>query len=362
MVNSTFWKNKTVLVTGCTGFKGAWLCLWLSAMGARVVGTARGTGSPNGVFAAANLAEKITLERADIRDESRILEIFAAHKPQVVFHLAAQPLVGLSYECPDETYAINVIGTLNVLAGIRATAECRCGIFVTTDRCAQQAANGQSRPNELLGGFDPYSNSKAASEILIATYRSTFLLPQGKGIAMGRSGNVVGGGDWAKDRLIPDCIRAMQARPLPSATPMQPSRGSMCWIFWRAICALAKSCGSSRRRSVRHGISARRTNPCLRWGIWCRCCAMPTTRTITTFATASRPGTGWSRCSGTKAPRAPCWTGARWFRLSTQWPMQPAGIRPPQSRTLPPKPWHSCRNTGKCASRPENAAAHSIRF
>ena len=91
-------------------------------------------------------------------------------------------------------------------------------------------------------------------------------------------------------------------------------------------------------------------------------CAMPTTRTITTFATASRPGTGWSRCSGTKAPRAPCWTGARWFRLSTQWPMQPAGIRPPQSRTLPPKPWHSCRNTGKCASRPENAAAHSIRF
>lgn len=211
MVNSTFWKNKTVLVTGCTGFKGAWLCLWLSAMGARVVGTARGTGSPNGVFAAEGLAEKITLERADIRDESRILEIFAAHKPQVVFHLAAQPLVGLSYECPDETYAINVIGTLNVLAGIRATAECRCGIFVTTDRCAQQAANGQSRPNELLGGFDPYSNSKAASEILIATYRSTFLLPQGKGIAMGRSGNVVGGGDWAKDRLIPDCIRAMQA-------------------------------------------------------------------------------------------------------------------------------------------------------
>ena len=102
MVNSTFWKNKTVLVTGCTGFKGAWLCLWLSAMGARVVGTARGTGSPNGVFAAAGLAEKITLERADIRDESRILEIFAAHKPQVVFHLAAQPWWALAMNAPTK--------------------------------------------------------------------------------------------------------------------------------------------------------------------------------------------------------------------------------------------------------------------
>lgn len=219
MVNSTFWKNKTVLVTGCTGFKGAWLCLWLSSMGAKVVGTARSTGNPNGIFAKANLAERIELERADIRDEARILEIFAKHKPQLVFHLAAQPLVGLSYECPQETYAINVIGTLNVLAGIRATQECRCGIFVTTDRCAQQIG-AQGRPNELLGSFDPYSNSKAASEILITTYRDTFLLPQGKGIAMGRSGNVVGGGDWAKDRLIPDCIRAMQAgKPLEIRNP-----------------------------------------------------------------------------------------------------------------------------------------------
>ncbi len=220
MVNSTFWKNKTVLVTGCTGFKGAWLCLWLSAMGAKVVGTARSTGNPGGVFVQAGLESRITLERADIRDEARILEIFARHKPHIVFHLAAQPLVGLSYECPEETYAINVIGTLNVLAGIRATAECRCGIFVTTDRCAQQTAGGQSRSNELLGSFDPYSNSKAASEILITTYRDTFLRPLGKGIAMGRSGNVVGGGDWAKDRLIPDCIRAMQAgEPLMIRNP-----------------------------------------------------------------------------------------------------------------------------------------------
>ena len=211
MVDSTFWKNKTVLVTGCTGFKGAWLCLWLHEMGAHVVGTARSTGNPNGVFAQAGLAQKITLERADIRDEARILQIFAKHQPDFVFHLAAQPLVGLSYEQPEQTYAINVIGTLNVLAGIRATAPCQCGIFVTTDRCAQQTAGGQSRPGELLGSFDPYSNSKAASEILITTYRDTFLQPLGKGIAMGRSGNVVGGGDWAKDRLIPDCIRAMQA-------------------------------------------------------------------------------------------------------------------------------------------------------
>ena len=219
MVNREFWRDKTVLVTGCTGFKGAWLCLWLARMGARVVGTARSTGSPQGIFAAAHLESRITLERADIRDEGRILEIFARHKPQIVFHLAAQPLVRLSYECPQETYATNVIGTLNVLAGIRATEACRAAIFVTTDRCAQDTS-GKTRATELLGGFDPYSNSKAASEILIATYRDTFLAPLGKGAAMARSGNVIGGGDWARDRLIPDCIRAMQSgAPLKIRNP-----------------------------------------------------------------------------------------------------------------------------------------------
>lgn len=219
MVNAAFWKDKTVLVTGCTGFKGAWLCLWLTRMGAKVVGTARSTGNPQGIFAAAGLADRIILERADIRDESRILEIFAVHKPQVVFHLAAQPLVRLSYECPEETYAINVIGTLNVLAGIRATEDCRAAVFVTTDRCAQDTG-GKKSNTELLGSFDPYSNSKAAGEILITTYRDTFLAPMGKGIAMARSGNVIGGGDWARDRLIPDCIRAMQAdTPLEIRNP-----------------------------------------------------------------------------------------------------------------------------------------------
>lgn len=210
MVDTSFWRNKTVLVTGCTGFKGAWLCLWLHAMGAQVTGISRGTGNPKGLFAAAQLQQKITLEQADIRDEENILKFFSAHRPEIVFHLAAQPLVGVSYEQPDETYAVNVIGTLNVLAGIRACPDCRCGIFVTTDRCAQQTGRGSSQ-SELLGGFDPYSNSKAAAEILITSYRDTFLRPLDKGIAMARSGNVVGGGDWARDRLIPDCIRAMRA-------------------------------------------------------------------------------------------------------------------------------------------------------
>lgn len=213
-----FYRGKRVLVTGHTGFKGSWLSIWLHEMGAEVTGVAREPATGRDNFVLSGIGKKIRADiRADIRDGNRIREIFAEYRPQIVFHLAAQPLVRLSYEIPVETYETNVMGSIHVMEAIRSCPETKVGIMVTTDKCYENKEQLWGyRENEPMGGYDPYSSSKGAAEIAISSWRRSFFNPveyarHGKSIASVRAGNVIGGGDWAKDRIIPDCIRALEA-------------------------------------------------------------------------------------------------------------------------------------------------------
>lgn len=216
MANLKFWKNKKVLVTGHTGFKGSWLCIWLKIMGAEVIGYALDPNTPEDNFVLSGLADKIIDVRGDIRDREKLSDVFAKYKPEIVFHLAAQPLVLTSYERPYETYEVNVMGTLNVLECIRNTPSVHEGIFITTDKCYEnkETLTGYVE-TDAFGGFDPYSSSKGCDEILIASYRNSFFPvndyeKHGKLIASVRAGNVIGGGDWSDNRILPDCIRAIE--------------------------------------------------------------------------------------------------------------------------------------------------------
>jgi len=202
-------------VTGHTGFKGSWLCLWLAQMGARVTGVALPPPTRPSLFRAARVEDM--LERSimlDIRNRAGFARALRKIKPQIVIHMAAQPLVRDSYAQPVMTYETNIIGTINLLEAIRATAGVRVVLNVTTDKCYDnlERSKGYSE-GDPLGGYDPYSSSKACSEIVTAAYRSSFFNPKkynkhGVAIATVRAGNVIGGGDWSKDRLVPDCIRA----------------------------------------------------------------------------------------------------------------------------------------------------------
>jgi len=216
-VNSQFWKNKKVLVTGHTGFKGGWLSLWLQSMGAHVVGVALDPPTNPSLYNQARIAKKIDSTRADIRDLNKINDIFKKYKPEIVFHLAAQPLVRYSYREPVETYQTNVMGTLNVLEAIRSVGTVRAAVMITTDKCYENREwDWGYRENEPMGGHDPYSSSKGCAELLIASYRDSYFpvdtyTDHEIAIASVRAGNVIGGGDWADDRLIPDIIRALQS-------------------------------------------------------------------------------------------------------------------------------------------------------
>ena len=216
VVDKNFWKGKRVLVTGHTGFKGSWLSLWLQSLGAEVIGVSLDVPSTPSLYEQANVSENMISLREDIRDVMAIRKIFQDHLPEIVFHLAAQPLVRLSYREPVETYEINVMGTLHVLEGIRSVDSVRSAVMITTDKCYQNKEWVWGyRETDTLGGHDPYSSSKGAAELLISSYRESYF-PQDKygehktAIASARAGNVVGGGDWADDRLIPDIIRAFQ--------------------------------------------------------------------------------------------------------------------------------------------------------
>ena len=215
-INKNFWKGKKVLVTGHTGFKGSWLSLWLQSLGAEVVGVSLDVPTTPSLYEQANVSENMISLREDIRDVVAIRKIFQDHLPEMVFHLAAQPLVRLSYREPVETYEINVMGTLHVLEGIRSVDSVRSAVMITTDKCYQNKEWVWGyRETDMLGGHDPYSSSKGAAELLISSYRNSYF-PQDKysehktAIASARAGNVIGGGDWADDRLIPDIIRAFQ--------------------------------------------------------------------------------------------------------------------------------------------------------
>ena len=218
-IYNNFYKGKRVLVTGHTGFKGSWLSIWLHELGAEVVGVALNPYSERDNFVLSDIGNKIKADiRADIRDGKRIKEIFTEYQPEIVFHLAAQPLVRLSYEIPVETYEINVMGTIHVMEAIRATKSVKVGIMITTDKCYDNNEQKEGyTETDPLGGYDPYSSSKGACEIAIQSWRRSFFNPVDYGkkhtvsLASVRAGNVIGGGDWAKDRIIPDCIRALES-------------------------------------------------------------------------------------------------------------------------------------------------------
>ncbi|HRJ12090.1 MAG TPA: CDP-glucose 4,6-dehydratase [Alphaproteobacteria bacterium] len=210
-MNPGFWKNKKILLTGHTGFKGSWLSLWLQQLGADLVGVSLPPEGTQHLFGAAQVADHMTSIFADIRDAARMKEIMAQHKPQIVLHLAAQALVRRSYHEPVYTYETNVMGTLNILEAIRAVPSVQAAVMVTTDKCYENRERAAPyREDEALGGYDPYSSSKACAELVTAAYRNSFF-QAGARIATARAGNVIGGGDWSQDRLIPDIIAAFES-------------------------------------------------------------------------------------------------------------------------------------------------------
>lgn len=216
-VNPSFWKGKRVLVTGHTGFKGSWLSLWLQSMGAQVVGYALAPPTNPALFEVAEIEKGMTSIIGDIRDLERLRKVFAEQQPEIVIHMAAQPLVRYSYIEPVETYSTNVMGTVNLLEAVRSTKSVKAVVNVTTDKCYENREWAWGyRENEAMGGYDPYSSSKGCAELVTAAYRNSFFHPEkhnehGVAIASGRAGNVIGGGDWADDRLIPDVMRAITA-------------------------------------------------------------------------------------------------------------------------------------------------------
>ncbi|MFA5343371.1 MAG: CDP-glucose 4,6-dehydratase [Kiritimatiellia bacterium] len=212
---SDFYRGKRVLVTGHTGFKGAWLSLWLHKLGAHVTGYALPPPTDPSLYDLCGLNKLVAGTIADIRDPAALARTLQSTAPEIVIHMAAQPLVRESYKNPVETYAVNVMGTANLLEAVRACKGVQAVVNVTTDKCYENREwLWGYRENEPLGGYDPYSSSKACSEIVAAAYRASFFNPHqferhGVAIATARAGNVVGGGDWAADRLVPDCIRAL---------------------------------------------------------------------------------------------------------------------------------------------------------
>jgi CDP-glucose 4,6-dehydratase len=206
------YEGRRVLVTGHTGFKGSWLALWLDAMGASVVGYALDPPTLPNLFEPLGLAGRITHVHGDVRDSDSLKSVFRRHEPEIVFHLAAQPLVRFGYIEPVLTYETNVMGTVNLLEAVRETPGVKAVINVTSDKCYENREQDYAYlETDPMGGFDPYSSSKGCSELVTAAYRNSFLRGNNVQLASARAGNVVGGGDWADDRIIPDCIRALSA-------------------------------------------------------------------------------------------------------------------------------------------------------
>lgn len=212
-MNRQFWRGKRVFVTGHTGFKGGWLALWLADMGAEVHGYALEPPTRPSLFRVVQLDDRLASSTlADIRDAAALVAAMGAARPQIVMHLAAQPLVRYSYAAPVETYAVNVTGTVNLLEALRQVPGVRAVVNVTSDKCYENREwVWPYRENEALGGVDPYSSSKACAELVTAAYRRSYLNAAGILVASGRAGNVIGGGDWAADRLVPDFLRALDA-------------------------------------------------------------------------------------------------------------------------------------------------------
>ncbi len=213
-VNPAFWQGKRVFLTGHTGFKGGWLSLWLQQLGARVTGYALPAPTQPSLFETARVAEGMNSIIGDIREGATLAKAMRAAAPEIVMHMAAQPLVRRSYVDPVETYSTNVMGTVHLLEAVRQTPSVRAVVNVTTDKCYENKEWVWAyRENEPMGGYDPYSNSKGCAELVSSAYRSSFFNPEKYAqhrvaLATARAGNVIGGGDWAADRLIPDILKA----------------------------------------------------------------------------------------------------------------------------------------------------------
>jgi CDP-glucose 4,6-dehydratase len=212
MADSAGWKGRRVFLTGHTGFKGGWLALWLAQKGAVVRGYALDPWTEPNLFTEAKVGSVIEDVRGDIRDGAKLDAAMHEFAPEVVFHMAAQPLVRYSYEDPIRTFETNVIGTARVLEAVRRCPSVRAVVSVTTDKCYEnQETPRPYREDDPLGGYDPYSSSKACAELVTAAYRQSFLSQSGVAVATARAGNVIGGGDWSTDRLIPDLLRGFLA-------------------------------------------------------------------------------------------------------------------------------------------------------
>lgn len=207
--DSNFWLGKRVLVTGHSGFKGSWLTLWLRSLGAKVTGISLPPNTNPSLFSLAKIDQECDSRFCDIRDLVALASVIRSTQPEIVFNLAAQPLVRASYQEPIETFSTNIMGTVNILEALRDYGGAKVVVLITTDKVYRNhelpLPYGE---DNALGGYDPYSASKAASEIVISSYRDSFLADQGIAVASARAGNVIGGGDWSVDRLIPDAVRA----------------------------------------------------------------------------------------------------------------------------------------------------------
>lgn len=212
-VNPDFWVGRRVLLTGHTGFKGGWTSLWLQSLGADVCGLALPPPTAPALFEAARVGDGMDHRIGDIRDFQSVSDVMSDFQPEIVLHMAAQPLVRLSYDQPMETYATNVMGTVHVLEAARRCGSVRAIVTITTDKCYENKEWVWGyREDEPMGGHDPYSSSKGCAELVSAAYRKSFLREAGIAMATARAGNVIGGGDWALDRLIPDVLRALQGQ------------------------------------------------------------------------------------------------------------------------------------------------------
>ena len=216
-IDADFWRGRRVFLTGHTGFKGGWLALWLQRLGADVTGYALDPPTTPSLFAVARVGAGMRSIINDIRDAETLAQAMREAQPEIVIHMAAQPLVRYSYQAPVETYATNVMGTVHLLEAVRQTDSVRAVVNVTSDKCYENREWVWGyRENEPMGGYDPYSNSKGCAELVTAAYRNSYFNPaqysqHGVALASARAGNVIGGGDWAEDRLIPDILRAIAA-------------------------------------------------------------------------------------------------------------------------------------------------------
>lgn len=223
-MNAQFWRGKRVLITGHTGFKGSWLSLWLQKLGATVAGYALPADSPQSLFDLADVGERMESVYGDICNRESLQDLFETFRPDIVFHLAAQSLVRKSYLEPVETYQVNVIGTVHLFEAVRSNPSCRVVVNVTSDKCYENRewALGY-RESDPMGGYDPYSSSKGCSELVTAAYRRSFFEKQDGdrvALASARAGNVIGGGDFSKDRIVPDFMTAIRTgRPLYIRNP-----------------------------------------------------------------------------------------------------------------------------------------------